>query len=386
MKISKLLTLAVGLSLSQQAFALRLASPTTMANIQYSACIRAAGWSPMKKAMCAAKKAAALKSVASTVQAPAAAPTSTFSSAAGTAVTSAYNACLASAGSNIFKKIACKAKQAASLNSIAASSNGIATTAGQSVGACKFGDEKCLRIQRDIAFRACLGKYGPFSIKKCQAERDLAIKSSISQQNHLQMNALKAQRLQQLGYQGKVTLNSAQAQSGLPTMERMANRSFGSAGPNLISGRSMVSRAVDRSRDVARTASYRSFGRTRGQKVMASQGRAFDPNTGYSAQHRQVMARRAAMEQSQQFSAPRTVAPRVVGSRAIAEREMPSAYRGMVSAVDGPSRSIASVSESAPAVMQRFPTSSRSSATFSRAPMNQRLTAEPMPVNTFYGR
>lgn len=385
MKISKLLTFVVGLSLSQHAFALRLASPSSMRiNLAYKSCMKSAVFNPMKRALCAAQKSKALSAL-SGQSSPVSDVTTSSSSSPGMAVSAAYQACLSSAGSNIFKKIACKAKRAASLSNLASSTNGVATAAGQSVGACSFGDEKCLRVQRDLAFKLCVKKNGIFAVKKCQDQRNLAIKSSLSQQQHLQFQSLKALKSQQLGYQGKVTVNSAQASSGLPKMERMSNRSFSSSGPNMIGSRSMVSRAVDRSRDVARTATYRSSGRTRGRKVMAAQGRAFDPSSGYSAQHRKVMAKRAALEQANRFTGPRGFSATALRLKPRGVISSQSAFSSRIQRMDAPMRSIASVEESAP-VMQRFPTSQRASAVIRQAPSFQRVDAEPIPMNTFYGR
>ena len=176
---------------------------------------------------------------------------------------------------------------------------------------CKFGDLRCARKQRDVDFRRCVALNGPFGMKKCQDARKksaLAASSQVSHaassQSHAALGMARAARATTLVPQGPVRVNSAQAST--IQMERASRRSR-MAGPAMggFGRRSMVRRARDNSHLVARRARYRSNGRKRRVRRMATQGRAV--SKGISAAHQRLVDQRNAMAQqsSRSLTTPR---------------------------------------------------------------------------------
>lgn len=171
---------------------------------------------------------------------------------------------------------------------------------------CKFGDLRCARKQRDVDFRRCVALNGPFGVKKCQDARKKSALAASSQARHAALGRVRAARASALVPQGPVRMNSAQASTMMPQMERASRRSR-MAGPAMggFGGRSMVRRARDNSHLVARQARYRSNGRKRRVRRMATQGRAV--SKGISAAHQRLVDQRNAMAQqsSQSLTSPR---------------------------------------------------------------------------------
>lgn len=165
---------------------------------------------------------------------------------------------------------------------------------------CKPTDYRCLRKQRDLDFRRCVKMKGPFGVKSCQDQRKKSALGAASLAQQQAYAQVRAQRAATLVPQGPVRMNSAEAASMIPQMERMGRRSSMGTGPSMggIGGRSMVRRAQDNSHLVARQAQYRSNGRNRSARRMATQGRAVSQSI--SAAHQRLVDQRnaAAAERS----------------------------------------------------------------------------------------
>jgi hypothetical protein len=175
---------------------------------------------------------------------------------------------------------------------------------------CNQTDYRCQRKQRDIDFRRCVKMRGPFGIKSCQDARKKAALGAASFAQQAALGRARAARAATLMPQGPVRMNSAQSASMIPQMERMGRRSSMGTGPSMdgIGGRSMVRTARDNSHLVARQARYRSNGRSRRVRRVATQGRA--ASRSISAAHQRLVDQRNAAMAEQLATAPR--APRAL--------------------------------------------------------------------------
>lgn len=211
---------------------------------------------------------------------------------------------------------------------------------------CKLTDYRCQRKQRDLDFRRCVKMKGPFGIKSCQDARKKAALGAASFAQHAALGRARAARAATLMPQGPVRMNSAQSASMLPQMERMERRSTMGAGPSMggFGGRSMVRRARDNSHLVARQANYRSNGRNRRVRRMATQGRAV--SRSFSAAHQRLVDQRnAAMEQQ---SATASRAPRALPRSAYSASRDPFRRRSTFSRYPASISSAPAPRESAP--------------------------------------
>jgi hypothetical protein len=189
---------------------------------------------------------------------------------------------------------------------------------------CNQTDYRCQRKQRDIDFRRCVKMKGPFGIKSCQDARKKAALGAASFAQHAALGRARAARAASLMPQEPVRMNSAQSASMIPQMERTGRRStMMGSGPSMggIGGRSMVRRARDNSHLVARQARYRSNGRNRRVRRVATQGRAVSRSIS-AAHQRLVDHRNAAMAQQ---SATTSRAPRALPRSAYSASRSPFA-------------------------------------------------------------